>query len=179
MEESLMPHNERKFPLLKLNEMPAASFASLPAVVDAGKGVKVAVAESDIENYPGLWLRGTGSNGLAATFPHYPLKEVLERDRDYRVTETADYIAVTRGTRSYPWRLLGIAEKDGDLITNQLVWLLAQPSQVQDTSWIKPAKVAWDSWNANNVYGRGFKSGVNIQPSRYELDFAPKYTQRH
>ena len=90
-------------------------------MVDAANGVKVAVAESDIEDYPGLWLRGTSGNGLAATFPPYPLKETLEKDRDFKVTQAADYIAVTRGTRSYPWRLLGIAEKDGDLITNQLV----------------------------------------------------------
>jgi len=175
LEESLFSHNERKFPLFKLKEIPPASFASLPAVVDVGNGLKVAVAESDIEDYPGLWLRGTSNNGLTATFPPYPLKEVLERDRDYRVTETADYIAVTRGTRSYPWRLLGIAEKDGDLITNQLVWLLAQPSQVQDTSWIKPGKVAWDWWNANNVYGVDFKSGVNTQTYKYYIDFAAKY----
>jgi alpha-glucosidase len=175
LEESLFSHNERKFPLFRLKEIPPASFASLPAVVDAGNGLKVAVAESDIEDYPGLWLRGTSNNGLTATFPPYPLKEVLERDRDYRVTETADYIAVTRGTRSYPWRLLGIAEKDGDLITNQLVWLLAQPSQVQDTSWIKPGKVAWDWWNANNVYGVDFKSGVNTQTYKYYIDFAAKY----
>jgi len=175
LEESFMSHNERKFPLFKLKEIPVASFASLPAVVDAGHGVKVAVAESDIEDYPGLWLHGTSGNGLAATFPHYPLKEVLERDRDYRVTEAADYIAVTRGTRSYPWRLLGIAEKDGDLITNQLVWLLAKPSQVQDTSWIKPGKVAWDWWNALNVYGVDFKSGVNTQTYKYYIDFAAKY----
>ena len=138
-------------------------------------GVKVAVAESDIEDYPGLWLRGTSGNGLAATFPPYPLKETLEKDRDFKVTQAADYIAVTRGTRSYPWRLLGIAEKDGDLITNQLVYLLAKPSQIQDTSWIKPGKVAWDWWNALNIDGVDFKSGVNTQTYKYFIDFAAKY----
>ncbi len=175
LEESFMSHNERKFPLFKLKEIPPASIASLPAIVDAGNGVKVAVAESDIEDYPGLWLRGTGNNGLAATFAPYPLKEVLERDRDYRVTETADYIATTRGTRTYPWRLLGITEKDGDLITNQLIWLLEKPSEVQDTSWIKPGKVAWDWWNALNLSGVDFRSGVNTQTYKYYIDFAAKY----
>ena len=34
----------------------------------------MAIAESDIEDYPGLWLRGTSGNGLAATFPPYPLQ---------------------------------------------------------------------------------------------------------
>ena len=70
---------------------------------------------------------------LGGTFPPYPLKEKLERDRDCKVVESADYIAVTKGTRTFPWRVMGIAEKDGDLLTNQLMWLLEKPSQVQDT----------------------------------------------
>ena len=69
---------------------------------------------------------------------------------------------------------MGIAEKDGDLITNQLVWLLAKPSQVDDTSWIKPGKVAWDWWNALNLSSVDFKSGVNTQTYKYYIDFAAK-----
>jgi alpha-glucosidase len=173
-EESLFSHNERLYVPKPLKEIGAAAFASLPAVVDAN-GVKVAVAESDVEDYPGLWLRGTGGNGLGAMFPPYPLKEELKGDRDFKVTEAADYIAVTKGTRTYPWRLLGIAERDGDLLTNQLVYLLQSPSRVEDTSWIKPGKVAWDWWNANNVYGVDFKAGVNTETYKYFIDFASKY----
>ncbi|MFL6334177.1 MAG: glycoside hydrolase family 97 protein [Pyrinomonadaceae bacterium] len=173
-EESLFSHNERQYLPKPLKEIAPAAFASLPAVVDAN-GAKVAVAESDVEDYPGLWLRGTSGNGLGVMFPPYPLKEELKGDRNFRVTEAADYIAVTKGTRTYPWRLLGIAERDGDLITNQLVYLLASPSRVQDTSWIKPGKVAWDWWNANNVYGVDFKSGVNTETYKYYIDFASKY----
>ena len=175
LDESFFSHNERHYLPMNLKAIAPTAIASLPAVVEAANGVKVAVAESDIEDYPGLWLRGTSGNGLAATFSPYPLKETLEKDRDFKVTQAADYIAVTRGTRSYPWRLLGIAEKDGDLITNQLVWLLAKPSQVQDTSWIKPGKVAWDWWNALNIDGVDFKSGVNTQTYKYYIDFAAKY----
>ncbi len=174
-EESFFSHNERHYLPMNLATIAPSAIASLPAVVEASNGVKVAVAESDIEDYPGLWLRGTSGNGLAATFPPYPLKETLEKDRDFKVTQAADYIAVTRGTRSYPWRLMGIAEKDGDLITNQLVYLLARPSQIQDTSWIKPGKVAWDWWNALNIDGVDFKSGVNTQTYKYFIDFAAKY----
>jgi alpha-glucosidase len=174
-EESFFSHNERKYLPQQMSQIAAASIASLPAVVDAGDGVKVAIAESDLEEYPGLWLRGTSGNGLSATFPPYPLKEQLERDRDFKVVESADYIAITNGTRAFPWRVLGIVERDGDLLTNQLVWLLEKPSQVQDTSWIKPGKVAWDWWNANNVYGVDFKSGVNTETYKYYIDFAAKY----
>ncbi len=158
-----------------MSEIAPAFIATLPAVVDVGGGAKLAIAESEVEDYPGLWLRGTGGSGLTATFPPYPLKEKLEHDRDLRVVEAADYIAVTSGTRNFPWRVMGIVEKDADLITNQLVWLLEKPSQVQDTSWIKPGKVAWDWWNANNVYGVDFKAGINTQTYKYYIDFAAKY----
>jgi alpha-glucosidase len=173
-EESFFSHNERSYLPRKLSALGPSTLGSLPAVVDVG-GVKVAIAESDVEDYPGLWLHGTGGNALTAAFPQYPLKESLEKDRDYKVTQAAEYIAVTKGTRTFPWRLMGIAEKDGGLITNQLVWLLEKPSQLQDTSWIKQGKVAWDWWNANNVYGVDFKSGVNTQTYKYYIDFAAKY----
>jgi alpha-glucosidase len=174
-EDSLFSHNERKYLRRDITQIPPNSIATLPAVAVAPSGIKIAIAESDVEDYPGMWLRGTQGNGLAATFPPYPLKESLERDRDLRVTQSADYVAVTKGTRTFPWRLMGIAEKDGDLITNQLVWLLEKPSQLQDTSWIRPGKVAWDWWNATNVYGVDFRSGVNTQTYKYYIDFASKY----
>jgi alpha-glucosidase len=174
-EDSFFSHNERKYNPQHLSEIAPAFIASLPAVVDVGNGAKLAIAESDLQEYPGLWLKGTGGNGLAATFPPYPLKESLERDRDFKVVEGADYIAVTTGKRTYPWRVLGIADRDGDLITNQIVWLLEKPSQIEDTSWIKPGKVAWDWWNANNVYGVDFHAGINTETYKYYIDFASKY----
>ena len=174
-EDSFFSHNERKYIPQHLSEIIPAYIATLPAVVDVGGGAKVAIAESDVHDYPGLWLKGTRGTGLAATFPPYPLKEKLEGDRDFRVVEAADYIAATSGTRTFPWRVAGIAEKDGDLITNPIVWLLESPSQVQDTSWIKPGKVSWDWWNANNVYDVDFKAGINTETYKYYIDFAAKY----
>jgi alpha-glucosidase len=174
-EESFFSHNEREFVHLALSAIAPAELASLPAVVEGPGGVKIAIAESDVEDYPGLWLKGKSGHGLAGTFPPYPLKEELTRDRDFKVTQAADYIAVTKGTRTYPWRILGISEKDGDLITNALVYLLQKPSSLTDTSWIKPGKVAWDWWNANNIYGVGFKSGVNTRTYKFFIDFASRY----
>jgi len=174
-EDSFFSHNERRYVPQKLSEIAPAFLATLPAVVDAGNGVKVAIAESDVEDYPGLWLHGTSGNGLDGTFPPYPLKEKQENELDVRVVESADYIAVTNGTRTFPWRVMGIAEHDGDLLTNELVWLLEKPSQVDDTSWIKPGKVSWDWWNYNNIYGVDFKAGINTETYKYYIDFAAKY----
>jgi alpha-glucosidase len=79
--------------------------------------VKLVVAESDVDDYPGLWLHGNSNNSLEATFPPVALKETAadrNKDRDIRVTEAADYIAVTKGTRTFPWRIIGVAASDGD-----------------------------------------------------------------
>jgi len=56
-----------------------------------------------------------------------------------------------------------------------MVYLLAKPSQAQDTSWIKPGKVAWDWYNGNNIYRVDFKSGINTQTYKYYIDFASRY----
>src|SRR6185503_13665536 len=174
-EDGFFSHNEREFVYLPLKNITQNSLASVPVVVNTNSGAKLMLADADVSDYPGLWFRGNGNNTLSATFPAYPLKEELKGDRDFRVTKTADYIAETKGTRTFPWRIIGVAETDADLLTNQLVYLLAQPSQVTDTSWIKPGKVAWDWYNANNIYGVNFKSGINTETYKYYIDFASKH----
>lgn len=173
-EDSFFSHNERQFQHLRLGQIPPAALASVPAVVETAQGPKVAIAESDVDDYPGLWLRGTGGPGLSAAFPPYPLKEKLARDRDFKVEKTADYIAITRGTRTYPWRVLGICEKDTDLVASTLVYLLARPSEIKDTSWIRPGKVAWDWWNGPSLRGVDFKPGVNTKTYKAFIDFAAR-----
>src|SRR5260370_4060141 len=119
-EDSMFSHNERKYLPQHLSQVAPEFIATMPAVADAGEGAKVAIAESDVEDYPGMWRRGTGGFGLDGPFPPYPLKEKLQKDRDFRAVAAADYIAVTSGTRTYPWRLVGLGENDGDLLANQL-----------------------------------------------------------
>lgn len=173
-EESFFSHNERHFLPRALGDLAAKNIASIPAIVDT-RGAKIAIADANVEDYPGLWLRGTSGRGLAGVFPPYPLAEEVKNDRDVPVTKTADYIASTKGTRVFPWRVLGVAHRDGDLLTNALVYLLGAPSQVADTSWIKPGKVAWDWWNANNLSGVDFKAGVNTATYKAYIDFAAKH----
>jgi alpha-glucosidase len=175
-EDSFYSHNERKYLPQHLSEIAPAFLATLPAVVDVGHGAKVAIAESDLSDYPGLWLTGAAPKfALNATFPPYPLKEQQTSDRDYKVVDAADYIAVTSGTRTFPWRVIGIADNDGGLITNELVYLLESPSKLQDTSWIRPGKVSWDWWNDWNITGVDFHAGVNTKTYEYYVDFAAKY----
>src|SRR5581483_7568812 len=175
-EDSFYSHNERKYLPQHLSEIAPQFLATLPAVVDLGHGAKLAIAESDLSDYPGLWLTGDAPRfALHGTFPPYPVKEEQTSDRDYKVTEAANYIAETAGTRSFPWRVIGVVDYDGDLITNQIVYLLESPSRLQDTSWIHPGKVAWDWWNDWNIDGVDFHAGINTKTYEYYVDFAAKY----
>lgn len=173
-EEGFQSHNERIYKYLELKSISKSGLCSTPALVDTKTGVKIAISESDLEDYAGLWLKGTGQNSLTGTFPGYPLEVEQPNDRDVNVKKYAEYIGKTKGTRSFPWRLMAITRNDNELITNQLVYLLSKPAQFQDVSWIKPGKVAWDWWNYNNIYHVDFRAGVNTETYKYFIDFAAK-----
>jgi alpha-glucosidase len=174
-EESFMSHNERLYPYLSLKEIKDTRFCSTPAVVDTKEGTLIGITESDLFDYPGLWLKGTSANSLKGMFPQFVLEEKAKNDRDVEPIKRADYLAITKGTRTFPWRIFGITNNDGDLITNELVFLLSQENKLNDVSWIKPGKVAWDWWNANNIYGVDFRAGINTETYKYYIDFASKY----
>lgn len=174
-EDDLLSHSERTYRYLPLSQIRPGQFCSLPALIDIDGGPKVAITEADLLDYPGMYLKGTGGNGLTAMFPAVALKERQVDDRTVRVTERADYIALTSGPRAFPWRVLIIAGRDAELIEDQTVYKLSSPCRLSDTSWIRPGKVAWDWWNANNLYGVDFRAGVNTQTYKYFIDFAAKY----
>ena len=174
-EESFQTHSERDYKYLKLSEITEEMMCSLPALVDVANGPKVLITEADLEDYPGLYLRGAGSQSLYGKFPAYALAEKARNDRDVPVTNRADFIAKTHGRRSFPWRVLIVAAQDGDLIESEMIYKLAKPLQLTDTSWIKPGKVAWDWYNYNNIYGVDFRAGINTETYKYYIDFAAKY----
>jgi len=174
-ETSFYSHNERLYLYENIEEIVSDRFCSLPALVESKNGIKVLISESNLKNFPGMWLEGTGDNALNAVFPKYALDEDQTSDRDVKVVKQADYLAETPGDRVYPWRMLAVAENDADLITNQLTFLLAEPNRIEDPSWIKPGKVAWDWWNDWNIYGVDFEAGVNTETYKYYIDFASEY----
>jgi alpha-glucosidase len=168
---------ERNYSYLPLSQISGEKMAFLPVLVDIQGGPKVAITEADLDDYPGLYLMGSkdGTPALHGKFAAYPLKEEQTRDRTLAVSERADYIADTTGTREYPWRALAIARRDGDLIENDIVYRLARPCALADTSWIKPGKVAWDWWNALNLFGVDFETGINTATYKHYIDFAARY----
>lgn len=153
----------------------AQQHAALPFLTQTASGVNMLISESDLLDYPNAFLYGTGGNAVTAQFPKVILESTRRGDRGIRISKLADYIAKTTGTRSFPWRSIAIAKDDKGLLETNLTYKLASPSVLTNTSWIMPGKVSWDWWNANNVYGVNFKSGVNTDTYKYYIDFAAAY----
>jgi alpha-glucosidase len=158
---------------LKLSEITKDSLAFLPVLVDVGSNKKAAILEADLQDYPGMYLTGNGQN-LEGAFAKYPTVETTGgyANMNYVVNGRADYIAKTKGTRSFPWRVVIITTDDKQLANSDLVQKLSEPSRVKDLSWIKPGKVAWDWWNDWNITHVDFKVGINNPTYKYYIDFA-------
>jgi alpha-glucosidase len=148
-----------------------------PVLVNTTGNIKVAITESDLDDYPGMFLKGNSSNTLTASFAGYPVEQKMV-EGDYPemiVTKRADYIAKTNGTRNFPWRALLIARHDKDLPANDLVYRLASPSKIEDASWIHPGKCT-DEWIIDiNLFNVPFRSGVNTASYKYYIDFAKRF----
>lgn len=175
-EESMISHYERSYRVTKVSEILPEQFASLPVYFQSPNGINVLFTESDLYDYPGMFLSGA-DHGFKALFP----KAILETqpaeqnpDRSEIITKKADYIARTDGQRSFPWRVFIISDRPGGIVESNLVFQLARPLKLENTDWIKPGKVAWDWWNANNVYHVDFQAGINTTTYRYYIDFASK-----
>ncbi|WP_294556192.1 glycoside hydrolase family 97 protein [uncultured Bacteroides sp.] len=156
---------------------PEDRMAVLPALIDTRKDYKILISESDLTDYPCMFLKGTGTNGMVSIFPKAPLAFTESGDRSVKITQEADYIAKTKGTRNYPWRYFVITKNDRQLIENTMTYKLAEKNQLQDVSWIKPGQVSWEWWNDAAPYGPdvNFVSGYNLATYKYYIDFASKF----
>lgn len=154
-----------------------SSLAFLPITVDLENQLKVTIMESDLEGYPGMFVQANQSAlMLEGVFAQYPSEIAYHpwRSQEY-VSERAVFIAKTKGKRTFPWRILAITENDAEMPINHLVYLLASPNRIGDTSWIKPGKSAWEWWNNWGVYGVDFQAGINMDTYKHYIDFASRY----
>ena len=148
-----------------------------PIVVERND-LKLWISESNLEDYPGMFLSNRDGDGVLDTeFAPRP-KEVKQGGYNMlqgMVKSRHDYIAECHGSRSFPWRVVVIGEEDCELANNDLVWELADECRLEDTSWIKPGKVAWEWWNDWGLEGVDFEPGINNDTYKYYIDFASRY----
>ncbi len=168
---------EEPYQLKTLDSITKENLCFSPVLIAPASGPKMLITESDLEDYPGMFITGSASHALTGRFAPYPLEEVITTGEFPQavVTKRADFIAKTKGTRSFPWRVLVIAEADKELPANDIVYRLASPSRVEDVSWVQPGK-GTDEWIIGiNLFNVPFKSGLNTATYKYYIDFAARF----
>lgn len=144
---------------------------------------KIVITESDTYDYPGMYIEQNGHNSMKGKWANYP-KQVMDPNVEYSsnywysnhlVISRENYIAKTDGNRKFPWRVIIVSDEDKTLLNNELVYLLAEPSKISDTSWIKPGKSVWEWWHKAMLDGVEFPVGNNnlgFQLYKYYVDWA-------
>ena len=164
-------------------DIPSDRFSVSPVLFEyPGKPYKFVVTESDTYDYPGLYMEPAGYNSMRGKWAGYP-KRVMDGDpsnpnywySNHLVIEREDYIARTKGDRTFPWRVMVVSDDDKTLLNNNLVYLLAEPCKLEDTSWIQPGKSAWEWWHKAVLEGVDFPNGnkhLSLELYKYYVDWA-------
>lgn len=170
---------ENTYSITPISEMENDKLAFMPILISLKDNKKVVITEADLEDYPGTYLtkNKNNKNSIVGLHANYPKVEEQGgyNNLQYIVKEREDYIAKVQGTRDFPWRCMIISEDDKELLNNDMVYKLASPSRIEDESWIVPGKVAWEWWNAWNIKGVDFESGINNETYKHYIDFASEY----
>ena len=150
--------------------------AFLPLMVEGPRGKKIVVTESDLIDYPGMYLYNEkGDKNLSARFAPYPneVRQGGHNNLQLEVQSRQPYIAKCVGNEKFPWRIIAVSEDDVQMADNDMVYRLARPADTTiGWNWVKPGKVAWDWWNDWNIAGVDFKSGINTETYQHYIDFA-------
>ena len=125
-------------------------------------GLYLSFHEAALVDYPSMLLAGDGAGGLKA-----------------RLMPWADgTLARKTGAFTTPWRTVLIGATAGALADSRIELNLNEPSQIADTSWIKPGKyvgIWWEMHLERSTWGSGAKHGATTANTEHYMDFAAKY----
>ena len=149
--------------------------ATSPLLLSRPDDTQLLIGESDLDDYPHLFLTTDGT-AVLPTYPKVPLRWEPSSDRSERILEEAPYIAQTSSQRSFPWRWVAVTDSRG-IIEQTIPAQLSRRSVLDDTSWIHPGQFSWEWWNGAAPYGPDvdFKTGCNTATYKYYADFAAKF----
>lgn len=150
------------------------NLAFFPILAKMGAAGDLILSEADVEDYPGMFVTKT-DGGFVGEFTPVPTETRFVGRGEHRPVGYSDVIAKVKGTRAFPWRIIGYAAEDKDVPVNNLTWEVAAPSRNSDISWIKPGLSSWDWWSDFQLDGVDFKSGINTDYYKFHIDFAAKY----
>ena len=178
LEEQFVNSFENTYSHHAISQWEKGRIAFLPLTVEAVNGIKLCITESDLRDYPGMYLNNPdGGRSLRGVFANCPgqVEQGGHNMLQGLVRSRRNFIARVSSPHAFPWRVIAIATEDRQLAESDLTWRLAAPATGTDWSWVKPGKVAWDWWNDWNLSGVDFETGVNNDTYKYYIDFASEH----
>jgi alpha-glucosidase len=130
----------------------------LPLTLEFSRGKWAAITEAHLDGYAGLYLAASADERAVLR------TRLSRRYRGAAVVREAPF--------ETPWRVVLLGRSAGDLIESDLVLNCNPPCAIEDPSWIKPGKVAWDWWSKQMVSGVDFEGGMNTATMKHYAAFA-------
>ena len=166
----------------QLSQMSEGKLSSIPLIVDLEGGMKATLLDVGYANYPSMFVKKNPDkqNSIISEFAGVPKGIVMEINQPTNLKTTKNlerlgYITETQGTAAMPWRVVVVTDNDTQLAECDITMKLSEPCRIDDTSWIKPGKAAWEWLHAHNIAGVDFKSGINTDTYKYYIDFASQF----
>ena len=155
--------HEGEYDSLRAHRIREFNIFTLPLTCTTTSGANAfAITEADLRDWAGMYLSGFGSGelGVDTRLP----RRVDETSLSVRRSMTPE------GIQS-PWRVVMLGDHPGKLIESNLITNLNPPSEIADTSWIKPGKTAWDWWSGPYLPPPA-KGGTDMPTIKRYIDFA-------
>lgn len=150
---------EGNYVKLPLSAWNAHMLVGMPLLAELPGTAWVAITEAQTENYSGMYLARSSAREL-------------ESRLSPRADDSSVAVVLSGGLQS-PWRVAMIADHPGRFVESGIILNLNQPSAINDTSWIRAGKSAWNWWSGSHAEG-GFRPGMNDDTMRYYIDFAAR-----
>jgi Glycoside hydrolase 97. len=164
--ESYHTSYEDEYQVRNVNGLHSDWIIGLPYLAEVPGLGAVAIADADIENYAGMYLRRMGGQ------QSFSIRADLSPHVDAEGKADTSYAVETSTPFSSPWRVLMIADEPAKLIESNIILNLNPPTKIADTSWIKAGKSAWDWWSGQAAPSVTFKTGMNNATMKHYIDFS-------
>jgi len=133
----------------------------LPLIVKVDDDQWLGITEANLTDWSGMHLRKSSSSQNRISVGLAPKKD------------EPNILVKSKTPAKSPWRLIMISKNPGKFLESDILSNLNEPCALNDVSWIKPGKSAWDWWWSNSYAPDvDFKLGSNTETMKYFIDFA-------
>jgi alpha-glucosidase len=133
---NFLTSQEEEFDEGQLSELKMDDILGTPLLIQVDSAIWAAILEANLTDWAGMCLSaGAGQYSVVTRLAPLP--------------EEPDVVVKSTTPRYSPWRVIMLADHPGRFIESNIIHNLNDACALQDISWIKPGKCAWDWWWSN------------------------------